>query len=97
MLFITFILSNFFSAEPTKLYFPWKHKKNQLPKVGNNSQLFASLLPWAAQMARNWKSMSEIGLRHPLLYLLCDGVVPSNKQKKGKKKIYVCASKKGLI
>ena len=29
------------------------------------------LWPWAAHMAKNWKSISEIGLRHPLLYLLC--------------------------
>ena len=28
------------------------------------------LLPWAAHMAKNWKSISEICLRHPLFYLL---------------------------
>ena len=28
-------------------------------------------LPWAAHNAQNWKSMSEIRLRHPPLYLLC--------------------------
>ena len=36
---------------------------------------FFLLLPWAAHMAKNWKSISEISLRHPLLYLLCGYVV----------------------
>ena len=29
------------------------------------------LLPWAAHMAQNWKSLLEIGMRNSLLYLLC--------------------------
>ena len=29
------------------------------------------LLPWAAHMAENWKSIAVIGLMHPLLNLLC--------------------------
>ena len=32
----------------------------------SNWLLFFSLLPWAAHMAKNWKCISEIGLRHPL-------------------------------
>ena len=35
---------------------------------------FFTVSPWAANtanMAKNQKSISEIGLRHPLLYLLC--------------------------
>ena len=32
---------------------------------------FFPLLPWAAHMAKIWKSMSRIGLRLPLLYLIC--------------------------
>ena len=29
-----------------------------------------SIMPWAAHMAKNWKSMSEIGLRHPTIYFV---------------------------
>ena len=36
---------------------------------------FFPLLPWAANMAKNWKSISIIGLRHPLFHLLCDLIV----------------------
>ena len=43
-------------------------------KVAYNSTLkIFPLLPQATPMAQNWKSMLEIGLRHSLLYLLCEG------------------------
>ena len=35
-----------------------------------NFQLIIEIFPPTVHMAKNWKSMSEIGLRHPLLYLL---------------------------
>ena len=40
-------------------------------KVDHNQPNFFPVLPWAAHMAKNWKFISEIELRHPLLYLLC--------------------------
>ena len=42
--------------------------KKVTSKVAHNWPIF-TVMPWAANMAKNQKSISEIG--HPLLYLLC--------------------------
>ena len=61
-----------FSADATIFLFcPWKREKNALKRWSYLAPFFFSKLPWAAHRAKNWKSLSEIGLRHPLLYLLC--------------------------
>ena len=58
-----------FSADATIFLFcPWKREKTA-PKVAHIRPHF--FLYWAANIAKNWKSISEIGLGHPLLYLLC--------------------------
>ena len=73
--FLFFLIKQLFSADATivfvkKSFLPMK---NHSLKFAHYSELifFSPLLPWAAYMAENWKSLSEIGLRHPLLYLLC--------------------------
>ena len=68
------ISSNFLLR--TLQYFPniflsMKTWKNHTKKWVIIHSWFFPLLPWAAHRAENWKSMSQIGLRHPLLYLLC--------------------------
>ena len=45
--------------------------KNPAPKLIHNWKKIP-LLSSAAHMTQNWKSMAEIELRHPLLYLLCE-------------------------
>ena len=57
----------------TLQYFYFAHENVKKPpsKVAHNWPHFFSVLPWAAHMAKNWKSISETGLRYPLLYLLC--------------------------
>ena len=44
----------------------WKHEKTRSQKLFIIVPIFFS----AAHVAKNWKSISETGLRHPLLYLL---------------------------
>ena len=53
---------------------PWKHEKTNLKRYHNWTNFF-SVLPWAVHMAKNWKSISEIGLSNPLLYLLCGSIL----------------------
>ena len=48
----------------------WKNQAQKLLLIHN--WIYFHLLPWAAHLAKNWRSISEIGLRHPLLYLLCE-------------------------
>ena len=60
-----------FTADATifkKNVFGQENCPQRLVIVGPN---FFSVLLLAANVAKNWKSISEIELKHPLLYLLC--------------------------
>ena len=86
-------------------FFAHENMKKLSLKVAHNSlHWIFPLLPWTAHMAKNWKSISEIGLRQPLLYLFCDRhwVVTSkfenswNQSQIGKKSMYIKFLKKSI-
>ena len=49
----------------------YENMKKSPQRVGNSNWIIFLYCPELPNMAQNWKSISEIGLRHPLLYLLC--------------------------